>query len=584
MSGTAITAITKEGVQRIDPARKIPGMAPGGSQPVVPHVVSFQAMAWSGARVYRPSDEALRDSLENARYMRNDAGVMECVEQRQRSTALLDWHIEVDDEDDPRQAELRDAVTRLLERIPYFTKYRECLLGAIWYGRYAVENLYRWQWIDGRKYVGVAQWRPIHGDKLVWKFLSGDGDNNGDHLEEERLGIRVGGGQTGKQDGRWRREHQERIEPTDWGLAYFLQPWERDLLTVHQHIIEDGEYEDPLSAGRIHGVGIRSRIYWTWYQKQEALAWLMEFLERSGFGIEIWYYPYGNAEAEEKARTAAQERIGQGRNIILVPRPVGAEGLAYGVERIEPGMSGAQALKDILTEYFGHQIKRYILGQTLTTEAHATGLGSNLASIHLDTPGVGPPGAGPVGDRDRLARRGGQAGRLATGLGDGGQTAGEGRDGTDRRGGARRRGPRAGESATCPAHGRRGRAECRRISARLFLRLGPDGHAALQHRRPAGRRHQVGKRPPVRAARRTLATGGRGRGTFGPGSAAAAENRRHATYARRHTSTGYRSIRNTSASKRTKTPVGAVSNNRRTGSKANSASYRVQLCWLFPCG
>jgi len=164
-----------------------------------------------------------------------------------------------------------------------------------------------------------------------------------------------------------------------------LGPWERDLLTVHQHIIEDGEYEDPLSAGRIHGVGIRSRIYWTWYQKQEALAWLMEFLERSGFGIEIWYYPYGNAEAEEKARTAAQERIGQGRNIILVPRPVGAEGLAYGVERIEPGMSGAQALKDILTEYFGHQIKRYILGQTLTTEAHATGLGSNLASIHLDT-------------------------------------------------------------------------------------------------------------------------------------------------------------------------------------------------------
>jgi len=59
--------------------------------------------------------------------------------------------------------------------------------------------------------------------------------------------------------------------------------------------------------------------------------------------------------------------------------------MAYGVERIEPGMSGAQALKDILTEYFGHQIKRYILGQTLTTEAHATGLGSNLASIHLDT-------------------------------------------------------------------------------------------------------------------------------------------------------------------------------------------------------
>lgn len=59
--------------------------------------------------------------------------------------------------------------------------------------------------------------------------------------------------------------------------------------------------------------------------------------------------------------------------------------MSYGVERIEPGMQGAEILKDILTDYFGHQIKRYILGQTLTTEAAGTGLGSNLASIHLDT-------------------------------------------------------------------------------------------------------------------------------------------------------------------------------------------------------
>jgi len=57
----------------------------------------------------------------------------------------------------------------------------------------------------------------------------------------------------------------------------------------------------------------------------------------------------------------------------------------FGVEVIERNMAGASALKDIITDYFGHQIKRYILGQTLTTEAHATGLGSNLASIHLDT-------------------------------------------------------------------------------------------------------------------------------------------------------------------------------------------------------
>ena len=116
-----------------------------------------------------------------------------------------------------------------------------------------------------------------------------------------------------------------------------------------------------------------------------ALAWLMEFLERSAFGIELWYYPAGNPQGREEMKQAAAERVGPGKNILLIPRPPGVEGAAFGVERIEPSMAGAQVLKEILTDFFGHQIKRYILGQTLTTEAHATGLGSNLASIHLDT-------------------------------------------------------------------------------------------------------------------------------------------------------------------------------------------------------
>ncbi len=80
-----------------------------------------------------------------------------------------------------------------------------------------------------------------------------------------------------------------------------------------------------------------------------------------------------------------EERVGLGKNIVLVPRPMGEEGMAYGVERIEPGMAGLTAVQDLVIKYFGHLIKRYILGQTLTTEAESTGLGSNLASVHLDT-------------------------------------------------------------------------------------------------------------------------------------------------------------------------------------------------------
>jgi phage gp29-like protein len=48
-------------------------------------------------------------------------------------------------------------------------------------------------------------------------------------------------------------------------------------------------------------------------------------------------------------------------------------------------LQGADVLRDIIEKYFGHRIKRYILGQTLTSEAEATGLGSGVADLHLAT-------------------------------------------------------------------------------------------------------------------------------------------------------------------------------------------------------
>ncbi len=51
----------------------------------------------------------------------------------------------------------------------------------------------------------------------------------------------------------------------------------------------------------------------------------------------------------------------------------------------EPGMAGIEQLKDLLVTFFGHRIKRYILGQVLSSEAEATGLGSGVAELHLDT-------------------------------------------------------------------------------------------------------------------------------------------------------------------------------------------------------
>lgn len=357
-----------------DPTAGLDGMPPNMGEFSIPHIFSFQSIYGTMAKVYRASDEAIKHGYDNARFMRNDVTVMECVEMRQRAGCLTDWSIEPEDARNSEHLALCDAMTKIVKKIPRFVQYQENLLHATWYGKYGIEH--RW----GSRLIGhdmrklPVQWLPVNGDKIVFRFddLSGD-------FRPDQIGIRVATHFNPK------NYRKGKVMPTDFGMAYFLDSWERSQLALHKYRIEDGEFEEPSNAGRVHGVGIRSVIYWTWYQKQETLAYLMEYLERSAAGVEIWYYPMGNASAEAATRKAAEERIGNGRNIILVPKPQGDDAAYYDVQRIEPSMAGASELKSIITEYFGHSIKRYILGQTLTSEAASTGLGSGVADLHLDT-------------------------------------------------------------------------------------------------------------------------------------------------------------------------------------------------------
>ena len=346
----------------------------------VPHVFTFSGVTDLASRIYRPSDEALRASLANARYMLNDPTITECLEQRYRATCLLDWSIEPPEGSGDAEAEIARILGRLLRKIPRFMQYRESLLRAIWYGRAAVVHRWGWTTVEGRPYLTVVSWYPLSGDKLVFRW-----DEN---ARREELGIMLNPATPMMSDAGpslLREAIRSQTEVTSMGPAYFLKPWERSLVAVHKHILEDAPYECPEMAGSRHGIGIRSRIYWLWYQKQEILSFLMEFLERSAFGFEIWGYPAGSKEAEERVRQAATQRIGEHRNVVLVPQWPDSAGFGgFNYQRIEPSMAGAEAAR-VIVEYFSHVIKRYILGQTLTSEAANTGLGSNLGEIHLAT-------------------------------------------------------------------------------------------------------------------------------------------------------------------------------------------------------
>lgn len=360
---------------------------PNAGRYLVPHVETFMNRYTSLASVYRDYDEALIDSRDNARFMRNDVGIRECLDSRQRSVALLDWHIEPES---GRGLDSDHEFCRLLERvcrrISHFTEYRRTCQSAIWYGKYGVQHRWGAQVIEGRSVFLPAPrhqddwgWRPVSGDKLVFRERQ-SGREMPPGAYEGQLGIRVGGhykmGDVLR--GRWK------IEPTDYGLAYFLSPAERRLMLVHKHQIEDAAYEDGLRAGSIYGVGIRSVIYWEWVQKQETMAFLMEFLERMAGGIQVWKYPQGNRQAHEEAKAAAENYNSGQEHILLVPVPVGDAG-QYGVEVIDPGFNGIDTLHSLLTDYFGRRIKRFILGQVLSSESEGTGLGSGVADLHQDT-------------------------------------------------------------------------------------------------------------------------------------------------------------------------------------------------------
>lgn len=370
-----------------DPAADVKFMPPNFGRFPVSHFSTFQGQWSSAAKVYRDYDEAAKASLDNARYMRNDCGVMECIEARQRAVCLLGWHIEPEDEKSADQRELCEKLTQILQRIRRFTEYRYNLMHAIWYGKYAIQHRYGWQMVNGTmRQLPTPQhrddngWLPVNGDKLVFRHDAVSGAMpEGGYFGQ--MGIRVGINYTAGDliNNHWK------VEATDRGMAYFLSPWQRNLIAVHKHMIEDAAYEDGSNAGSIHGVGIRSRIYWEWVQKQESLAFLMEYLERSAGGIELWKYPAGNTKAKAEVEEAAKKRVGAGHNLMLVPMPAGEDGYQYGVEVIEPGMAGIETLRSILSDYFGHRIKRYVLGQVLSSEAEATGLGSGVAELHLDT-------------------------------------------------------------------------------------------------------------------------------------------------------------------------------------------------------
>lgn len=96
-------------------------------RPGIPHEATFWQRLYSGEGkvVFYNSDEAIRQSREDAAKMLSDLTIKNPLLERIRSTALLKWHLEPEDKSDPAQSAFAKDVTKTLERVPRFI---ECTL------------------------------------------------------------------------------------------------------------------------------------------------------------------------------------------------------------------------------------------------------------------------------------------------------------------------------------------------------------------------------------------------------------------------------------------------------------------------
>jgi len=307
-------------------------------------------------KVLRRSDLGLRKDRKLQRQMRRDPDIMSPLYQRKSAVALLEWEIKPEDDGDPvqvQQAQKLESIIRTNLQKPI--EFYMTLLDAIWYGPAAVQMTP----IMKNGYIVPGEWMPIHSDTLGFTEY-------GDLIMY--VGLKYDGE---KQQG-------------PHGMTHFLDEQERKLVILHTHGRQGADYEVPEEAGFAYaGRGLRDVVWYNWMMKQTALQFWMTWIERYGMGIRVGTYPDGNNAAKDVMEEVLENLVGDVS--VVIPRQTGENRDAYSVEIQEVNSGHARTFADLIEGYLSGQIKELIIGQTATTEATSTGLGSSVGDHHAET-------------------------------------------------------------------------------------------------------------------------------------------------------------------------------------------------------
>jgi phage gp29-like protein len=315
----------------------------------------------SVAKMLRNPSLAYRKDRTLMKQMRNDPDCMGPLNQLQVSIAGLEWQVKPFDSRDPMQEEIAERTQEIFARTPRLADLIRHLLDAVWYGSSAANIMYE------RKSDGVvvpSDWLPFHPDTLAV------------NLEGEPA-IRVGPRYYSDMDGTG-GETQQGFD----SRVHVLTPIERRAVVWHRYMVTGPDFDDPYETAYAYlGKGVRDTVWWYWNLKQAVLQNWATFAERYAQGIRVGYYPMAVKGGKEEMENILRNLVGDVSAV--VPRQTPGQ-KDYEIEIKEPAAARAQVFAD-LCEWLSKNIKELIVGQSATSEAVSTGLGSNVASQHQKT-------------------------------------------------------------------------------------------------------------------------------------------------------------------------------------------------------
>jgi phage gp29-like protein len=329
----------------------------GITHPLATPVEVQRSFFTTADKLLRNSSLAYRLNPQYQMMMRADADIEGVLRSLQVTLASLEWAIVPEDDENERLVALAERISKIFDAMPRRSDFVRSMHEAVWYGNSAANLVYAKHPDLG---ISVKEWYPFHPDTIAY-------DQRGN------LAMKVGAAYSADGPSSQNIGFDSRV--------HIFDEQERRAIVLHRVFVNAPDFNDPNSTESLYrGVGARDVCWFMWLAKQEILQDAITYAERYAMGIRVGYYPLGQDAGRSMMENVLANLTND--NSVLLPQS-GTEKI-YDIDIKEPNAGRAQVFME-LVNWFSGKIKEAILGQSLSSEAASTGLGSGVANLHADT-------------------------------------------------------------------------------------------------------------------------------------------------------------------------------------------------------